>query len=190
MQLNKEGKIEIITGPMFAGKTEELIRRITRAKIAEQKVVVFKHKTDDRYSKKNQVVSHNNIRCDCYLTKTSEELLKHINNEVEVVAIDEVQFFDDYIVEVIEELADSGITIICSGLDTDFRREPFFIMSKLMAIADEVTKLKAVCFKCKGDANFTQRVVDGKPAKYSSPTILVGGKESYEARCRNCYEKG
>lgn len=188
--MNKKGKIEIIVGPMFAGKTEELIRRIRRAEIAEQNILVFKHAIDKRYSNKGEVVSHNGEKYKCILVNNSEKITDYVGNNrnIDIIAIDEAQFFDKSLPLVVNNLADKGIRVICSGLDMDFKKEPFLNMAILLALADEVIKLKAVCFNCKKDANYTQRLVNGKPAKYSDPIIVVGGKESYEARCRDCHK--
>lgn len=188
--MSKKGKIEVIVGPMFAGKTEELIRRVKRAKIANQNVLVFKHTIDNRYSNKGEVVSHNGEKYQCILVDSSGKITEHMENNIniDIIAIDEAQFFDKFLPVVVNDLANKGIRVICSGLDMDFKKEPFLNMAILLALADEVTKLKAVCFSCKEDANYTQRLVNGKPAKYSDPIIVVGGKESYEARCRNCHQ--
>lgn len=186
--MNKKGKIEVIVGPMFAGKTEELIRRVKRAEIAEQNVIVFKHIIDDRYSKENQVITHNGVKYKCILVGKSDEILDYINKDTDIVAIDEAQFFDDDIPKIVEILVEKGIRVICSGLDMDFKKEPFLNMAKIMAMADNVQKLTAICFKCKGEANLTQRLINGKPAKHSDPVIMVGGKETYEARCRKCHK--
>lgn len=189
--INK-GKIKVIVRPMFAGKTEELIRRVKRAEIAEQNVLVFKHNIDNRYSDKGDIISHNGEKYECILIDNSEKVTDYIKNsdKIDIIAIDETQFFDKRLPTIVNKLADKGIKVICSGLDMDFKKEPFLNMAILLALADKVTKLKAVCFKCKEDANYTQRLVNGNPAKYFDPIIVVGGKESYEARCRNCHVVG
>ena len=183
----KDGWIEVITGPMFAGKTEELIRRIRRLEYAKQNIIVFKPKIDDRYSN-SEVVSHNHSRTKSIDIVKSKEILDYVDNETNVVAIDEIQFLDEQAVDICEYLADRGVRVIVSGLDRDFRGEPFSFMPKLMALAEYVTKLSAICVKCHTPATRTQRIINGKPAKYHDPIILVGAKDTYEARCRDCHE--
>ena len=162
----QKGWIEVITGPMFAGKSEELIRRIKTLSYTKMKIVAFKPAIDNRYDK-TAIASHDGEKYD-----------------TQVVAIDEVQFFSDDIVSICESLADRGIRVIVAGLDMDFRGEPFGPMPQLLARAEIVTKLTAVCTCCGCAATRTQRLIDGKPAKYNDPIIQVGAKESYEARCR------
>ncbi|AEM69016.1 thymidine kinase [Mycoplasma putrefaciens] len=188
---NKMGWIELITGCMFAGKTEEFIRRIRVLSYAKKKVVVFKPGIDQRYSK-HHVASHSGTMLDSYIVQNSSDIRKIIDNEnltkiVDVVGIDEVQFLDEDIVELIDQLADQGIIVIVNGLDKDFRSKPFKNVDKLLALAEFVTKLRARCHICGNFANRSQRIVDGEPAKWDSPLILVDGTESYEARCRSCY---
>ncbi len=183
----KDGWIEVITGPMFAGKTEELIRRIRRLEYAKQNIVVFKPTIDDRYSE-SEVVSHNHSRTKSISITNSKEILKHIDRETDVVAIDEIQFLDERAVDICEYLANKGVRVIVSGLDRDFRGEPFSFMPKLLSLAEYVTKLSAVCVKCHTPATRTQRIINGKPANYHDPIIMVGAKDSYEARCRDCHE--
>jgi len=183
----REGWLEVISGCMFAGKTEELIRRIKVFEFAHQEVMVFKPVIDDRYSQ-TKVVSHAGSSVESYVVKEASEILKLVKDSTKVVAIDEVQFFDDDICEVCDILADKGKRVMVAGLDTDFRGEPFGPMSTLITKAEFVSKLSAVCNKCGGPATRTQRIVDGKPASYDDPTILVGASESYEARCRHCHE--
>lgn len=178
------GRIELICGSMFSGKTEELIRRVRRALIAKQKVQVFKPAIDDRYSSE-EVASHNGQRTDAVPINSSCNIQDRLDPNTTVVAIDEVQFFDNDIVSVVEDLADTGIRVIIAGLDTDFRGEPFGSVPSLMSVAEEVQKLHAICTICGEDASKTQRLVDGVPAYYDEPLILVGALESYEARCRN-----
>ena len=188
MHLNqKDGWIEVITGPMFAGKTEELLRRVKRLEYAKKNIVVFKPLIDDRYAE-NEVVSHNKNRTRSVNISVSREIFDYIDKETEVVAIDEVQFLDDEAVKIIEFLASKGIRVIVSGLDKEFRGEPFSFMPKLLAIAEYVTKLTAICVKCGSPATRTQRIVNGKPAKYNDPIVLIGAEESYEARCRCCHK--
>jgi len=183
----KDGWIEVITGPMFAGKTEELIRRVRRLQYANRNIIVFKPSIDDRYAD-NEVVSHNDSRTRSVSILKASEIMEYINIDTDVVAIDEIQFLDEDAVEICEYLADKGIRVIVSGLDRNFRGEPFSFMPKLLAIAEYVTKLSAICVKCHTPATRTQRIIDGKPANYNDPIILVGATDSYEARCRDCHE--
>ena len=188
MHLNqKDGWIEVITGPMFAGKTEELLRRVKRLEYAKKNIVVFKPMIDDRYAE-NEVVSHNDNRTRSVNISLAKEIFDYVDKETDVVAIDEVQFLDDEAVKIIEFLASKGKRIIVSGLDKEFRGEPFTFMPKLLALAEYVTKLTAVCVKCGAPATRTQRIVNGKPAKYNDPIVLIGAEESYEARCRSCHK--
>lgn len=177
------GCLEVVCGSMFSGKTEELIRRVRRAIIAKQNVQVFKPSLDDRYGIE-QVTSHNGQNIEAESVDEAANIIDLINEETTVVAIDEVQFFDTGIVDVVETLANRGIRVICAGLDTDFRGEPFGSIPELLCIAEDVTKLRAICVECGNTATRTQRLVDGRPAYYDDPIILVGAKESYEARCR------
>ncbi|HHW57434.1 MAG TPA: thymidine kinase [Clostridia bacterium] len=181
------GFIEVIVGPMFSGKSEELIRRIKRAQIAKQKVQVFKPAIDDRYSL-DKVVSHNGANISAITVIKASEIIELLEEDTEVVAIDEIQFFDHSIVDVVREIADLGKRVICAGLDMDFRGEPFGPTPDIMAIAESVDKLTAICVKCGNPATRTQRLINGKPAKYDDPIILVGAHETYEARCRKCHE--
>lgn len=180
------GWIELIIGPMYSGKSEELIRRIRRAKIAKQKVQVFKPEIDNRYSKED-VVSHCGDKEDAIPVAVSNQIIELIDEDVQVIAIDEIQFFDENIVKVVNYLADMDKRIICAGLDMDFRGEPFGPIPKLMAVAEFVDKIQAICMKCGNPATRTQRLINGKPASYDEPIVLVGAKESYEARCRKCH---
>lgn len=180
----QEGYIEVITGCMFAGKTEELIRRINVLRYANKNIVVFKPKVDNRYSD-DEVVSHAGKRVKSLVVSNALEILDHVDAETHVVAIDEVQFFDDNIVLVCEHLALLGLRVMVAGLDMDFRGEPFGVIPKLMTTAEFVTKLTAVCTKCGAPATRTQRLVNGKPASYHDPIVLIGASESYEARCRH-----
>ncbi|WP_236777935.1 thymidine kinase [Anoxybacter fermentans] len=172
---------------MYCGKSEELIRRVRRAKIAKQKIQVFKPIIDDRYHKTN-VVSHNGDQVEAIPIDHPDEILKRLNPKTDVIAIDEIQFFDQQIIGVCEELADRGLRVIVAGLDRDFRGKPFGPMPQLMALAEYVDKLHAICVKCGNPASRTQRLIDGKPAQYDDPVILVGAQEVYEARCRKCHE--
>lgn len=188
MVLNqKEGWIEVITGPMFAGKTEELLRRIKRLEYAKKTIAVFKPVIDDRYGD-NEVVSHNKNKTKSYNISSPEEIFNFVDKDTDVVAIDEIQFLDEKVIDIIDYLAANGKRVIVSGLDTDFRAEPFSFMPRLLSIAEYVTKLTAVCVKCGAPATKTQRLVNGKPAKYLDPIVLIGASESYEARCRHCHK--
>lgn len=182
-----KGSIEVICGPMFAGKTEELIRRVRRLEYAHLNVVILKPMIDDRFSTE-EIVSHNNTRIRSFLIEKSSEIMKFVHHETDVVIIDEVQFLDKEVVRTIELLADSGVRVIVAGLDRDFRGEPFGVMSDILALAEDVTKLSAICVKCGAPATRTQRVINGVPAKYTDPIVLVGDTEKYEARCRHCHE--
>lgn len=177
------GWIECITGSMFSGKSEELIRRLKRGMYAKQKVVVFKPAIDDRYHKE-KVVSHNGNAIEAITIKKAEEILEQDLTEVYVIGIDEVQFFEDSVVEIAQDLAEQGHRVIVAGLDMDFRGKPFEPMPQLMAVSELVTKLQAVCAVCGAPASRTQRLINGRPAKEDDPIIMVGADESYEPRCR------
>jgi thymidine kinase len=180
------GRIELICGSMFCGKTEELIRRIRRAVIAQQSVQVFKPKLDTRYGVK-RVTSHNGAALEAEPIDSAESLFAHLQPETTVVAIDEVQFFDPYIIEVCDQLAEAGKRVICAGLDMDFRGVPFGPIPSLMARAEQVDKLHAICVVCGEDATRTQRLIDGQPAYFDDPIVMIGANEVYEARCRECH---
>ena len=184
--LDKPGWIEVVCGPMFAGKTEELIRRVKRMDFAKKKYLIFKPTIDNRYSL-SEVVSHNMRKVKAINISSSSEIKKYLTDDVEAVLIDEVQFFDPEVVEVCKSLANQGLRVICTGLDCDFRGNPFPIVASLLAMAESITKLTAICVCCGNEATMTQRIINGEPAKYSDPTILVGEKESYEPRCRKCH---
>ena len=181
------GSIEVITGSMFCGKTEELIRRLRRATIAKQKVQVFKPTIDNRYGE-GKVTSHAGANFAALPIKDATEVTKHLQADTTVVAIDEAQFFDPEIVSITQQLADQDIRVIVAGLDTDFRGEPFGPMPILMSKAEKVDKLHAICVVCGEDASRTQRLVDGSPARYDDPVVIVGAAELYEARCRKHHE--
>ena len=183
----QDGWLEVISGCMFAGKTEELIRRIKVLELAKKEIMVFKPIIDDRYSK-SKIVSHAGSSVESIIVENSKEILEMVKPTTQVVAIDEVQFFDDDVCVVCDKLANKGIRVICAGLDTDFRGEPFGPMGRLLTQAEFVTKLTAVCMKCGSPATRTQRIINGVPASYNDPTILVGASENYEARCRQCHE--
>lgn len=182
----KDGWIEVICGGMFAGKTEELIRRINRINLAKKEIIVFKPYIDDRYDK-SSIVSHSMRKVKAIVLKNSQEVLPYIEKLPYAVAFDEAQFFDKNIIQIMEHLADSGVRVIVAGLDRDFRGEPFGIMPDILARAEYVTKLQAICQVCGAPATRTQRIVNGAPANYDDPIILVSAKESYEARCRHCH---
>ena len=184
--LYKNGWIEVISGCMFAGKTEELIRRIKVLSIAKKKILVFKPAIDNRFSE-NKVVSHAGSSVKCVNISKSKDILNHLKDDLDVVAIDEVQFFDKDIINICNMLAKQGKRVIVSGLDCDFKGEPFSVMPTLLTQAEFVTKLTAICTVCGGPATKTQRLVNGLPASYNDPIILVGASESYEARCRHCH---
>jgi thymidine kinase len=181
------GSVEVITGSMFCGKTDELIRRLRRASIARQKVQVFKPAIDYRYAV-HKVTSHAGNDYEAIPIKQAGEILSHLEEGTTVVAIDEAQFFDDEIIDIAQELADQGMRVIVAGLDTDFRGEPFGPMPVLMAEAEHVDKLQAICMVCGEPASRTQRIINGKPARYDEPVVIIGAAELYEARCRKHHE--
>lgn len=183
------GRMELICGSMFSGKTEELIRRLRRAVIARQKVQVFKPAIDYRYHAE-RVTSHNGMDFEALPVSAAADITLALEPDTTVVAIDEVQFFDEAIVDVCDELAEAGKRVICAGLDMDFRGVPFGPMPQLMARAEDVSKLHAICVVCGDEASRTQRLIDGKPAAIDDPVVLVGASEVYEARCRKCHEIG
>lgn len=180
------GEITVVCGSMFAGKTEELIRRARRALYAKKTVQVFKPAIDDRFDEA-MVVTHQGVRHEAVPVRNVAELRASILPETEVVLIEEAQFFDESLVKLVVELADSGREVIVAGLDQDFRREPFGPMPHLLAVADEVVKLRAICACCGQVASHTYRMVEGSPVRRDDPLVLIGAAESYEARCRNCY---
>lgn len=183
----RPGWVEVISGCMFAGKTEELIRRIKVLEFAKKNIKVFKPRIDNRYSD-TFVVSHAGSKVNSIVIDRAAEILDHVDSNVDVVAIDEVQFLDEDICEVCDILAKEGKRVMVAGLDMDFRGEPFGMMPKLITEAEFVTKLTAVCNKCGAPATRTQRLVNGKSASYNDPLVLIGASEAYEARCRHCHE--
>jgi thymidine kinase len=185
--IHNDGSIEVVCGCMFSGKTEELIRRVRRATIARQKVQVFKPQIDNRYST-DQVKSHNGLGFEAVPVTCSEAILDLVEPDTNVVAIDEAQFFDHDLPKVAGALADRGKRVICAGLDLDFRGEPFGPMPMLLCIAERVDKLTAICMVSGEPATRTQRIINGQPASYNDPIILVGATESYEARSRKHHE--
>src|SRR5690625_49651 len=184
---NDNGWVEVICGSMFSGKSEELIRRVRRAKYGNLSTVVFKPVIDNRY-KDDAVVTHNGSTIIAIPIESPEEIHNHIDKDIDVVGIDEAQFFDEHLIDVVDKLAKDGLRVIVAGLDTNFRGEPFGIMPDLMAYSELVTKLNAICPICSSPASRTQRLIDGKPASYDEPVILVGASESYEPRCRKHHE--
>lgn len=182
-----QGQIELICGSMFSGKTEELIRRLRRAMIARQQVQVFKPIIDNRYHIE-RVTSHNGLDFDACPVGAAQDILTQLKPETTVVAIDEVQFFDQDVIGVCEQLAEAGKRVICAGLDMDFRGVPFGSIPHLLARAELVDKLHAICVVCGEPASRTQRLIEGRPAAFDDPVVLVGAAEVYEARCRHCHE--
>ncbi|CAG8596766.1 8165_t:CDS:1 [Ambispora gerdemannii] len=188
MSDNKNSSLTIITGPMFAGKTEELLRQIHRCQYAQKGYLVFKPSLDNRYSSAWEIVSHNNKETKAIIVSKSEEIRNHLKPDTELIFLDEIQFFDDEIIGVLNDLANQGYQVIGAGVDKNFRGEPFNdVMKSLLAMADYVHKLTAICQVCKKEASLSQRIIDGRPARYDNPTVLVGGQETYEARCRKCH---
>ena len=181
------GWIEVVCGVMFSGKSEELIRRVRRALIARKKVQVFKSHLDERYAGLYHVSSHDGRTVEAVPVDSPEQIAREVRPDTQVVAIDEAQFLPPGIVDLATALAASGRRVILAGTDTDFRGEPFGPMPQLLAVAELVDKLHAICVVCGNAASRNQRLIDGKPARYDSPTIMVGGNESYEARCRSCH---
>jgi len=181
------GSVEVITGSMFCGKTDELIRRLRRATIAKQKVQVFKPAIDARYAVE-KVTSHAGTDFDAIPIEKATAIWAKLEQETTVVGIDEAQFFDSQIIAIVDELAGRGVRVIVAGLDTDFRGEPFGPVPMLMAKAERVDKLQAICMVCGEPASRTQRLVNGKPAGYDDLVVIVGAAEMYEARCREHHE--
>jgi len=181
-------RFELITGPMSCGKTEELLRRVRRSIIAKKKVKIIVPAMDTR-SKGDYIESRNGLWLDAVKVKSSVEILHHVKDDVDVVALDEMQFFDENIVHVVQKLIAKGVKIIGTGLDLDFKGEPFGYMPELLCIADKVDKLTAICMKCGSEYGVrTQRLINGQPVDKNSPLIMIGGDETYEARCIDCYE--
>jgi len=184
---HSSGILEVVCGSMFSGKTEELIRRLRRATIAREKVQVFKPAIDIRYAVE-KVTSHAGMDFDAVPVGSARDIEKRLLPDTQVVGIDEAQFFDAEIVPVAQALANRGLRVIVAGLDQDFRGEPFGSMPVLMALAESVEKLTAICMVCGQAASRTQRLVNGKPAHYHEPVVIVGAAEMYEARCRLHHE--
>lgn len=182
----KKGRLEVICGSMFSGKSEELIRRLRRAKIAKKKVITFKHSFDTR-SDLNHVASHDGSTLPALAIKNTSEILNYETDHVDVIGIDEVQFFSHESISVILQLLDQGKRVIVAGLNLDYRGVPFGPMPTLISLADTVTKLSAICIICGADAYFSQRIINGAPAPYDDKLIKVGAQEHYQARCRTCF---
>jgi len=184
----RNGWIEVISGVMFSGKSEELIRRVRRAIIGKKRMQVFKSHLDDRYSGVYSIASHDGRTVEAVPVDSSLQIAQQLDGHADMIAIDEAQFLDSGVVELSTSLAQRGIRVILAGTDTDFRGEPFGAMPQLMAVADVVDKLHAICVVCGGPASRNQRLIEGRPARWDSPVIMVGGRESYEARCRHCHQ--
>lgn len=187
--MERSGRLEVIAGVMFSGKSEELIRRVRRSLIAARRVRVFTSMVAVRDADAGQVTSHAGAVLEAVAVERSDQILRSIgpSDQVDVVAIDEAQFLDAGIVEVATHLAENGVVTICAGIDTDFRGEPFGMMGHLMAIAESVSKLDAICMVCGEPACRNQRLVAGKPAHWNMPIIMPGGADQYQARCRRCF---
>ena len=177
------GWIEVVTGSMFSGKSEELIRRVRRAQIARQRVQIFKPKIDDRYAT-DHIVSHSDMKMPSQVVATSQEILERLDDRTEVVGIDEGHFFDSGLPQVVNGLADRGVRVIVAGLDQDYMGRPFDPMPEILAIAEYVDKALAICMQCGAPANRTQRLTG------ATDRVVVGGSEEYEARCRRCFQPG
>ena len=184
--MHTQGRLEVICGSMFSGKSEELIRRLRRTQIAGKKTIAFKHSLDDRKTTE-YVISHNGNQIPAFPIDNPATIPSLLTPDIEVIGIDEAQFFSNNLIEVVLSLVDNGKYVVVAGLDLTFRADPFGTMPLLMALADTVTKLSAVCTVCGKDAHFTQRLVNGKPAAYDDPIILIGAEEAYQARCRSCF---
>ncbi len=185
--MKTNGKLTVVCGSMFAGKSEELIRRARRALYAKRVVQVFKPSIDKRYDE-SSVVTHMGVSHEARPVKNTAELREHLDPRVQVLLIEEVQFFDMAIIDLCVKQADKGVDVIVAGLDQDFRRMPFGPMPHLMAVADEVVKLRAICMACGAEASHTYRMINGKPADWNDPIVLIGATEAYEARCRKCFK--
>ena len=183
------GSLTVVTGSMFSGKTEELIRRVRRALYARKRIQAFKHALETR-AEPEEIRSHAGLRVAAVAVSSSSEILSSVEPGTDIVAVEEAQFFDTGVLSALQGLADAGYEVVASGLDQNFRGEPFGPMPDLMAVADEVVKLRAICARCGRDASRTQRLIGAEPAPASAPTILVGAAEHYEARCRLHHEVG
>ncbi len=181
-----KGRLEVISGSMFSGKSEELIRRVRRAELANLKISVFKHRIDDRMSIEF-ISTHDGDKLKAIALENPEDIKNFINEETQIIAIDEVQFFDPAIVRTILDLVEDGKKVIAAGLDLDFRGVPFGAIPPLLAVADRITKLYAVCMSCGNDAHYSQRLIDGHAAKFDDPIVMIGAQDVYQARCRDCF---
>ncbi len=181
-----KGKLEVICGAIFSGKSEELIRRIRRAEYAQQKMCVFKHRIDDRMSI-DYVHAHTGDKFKAIALENPLDMKLFVTEDIRIIAIDEVQFFSQDIIPTILSFVDTGKRVIAAGLDLDFRGLPFGPMPTLMAIANKVTKLNAVCMSCGNDAHFSQRLINGRAARFDDPILMIGAQDCYQARCRDCY---
>ncbi len=181
------GWIEVVAGVMFSGKTEELMRRVRRSTIARKRVQLFKSHLDNRYAGQFSISSHDQRSIEAIPVDSSRQIQLRLDPMAQVVAIDEAQFLDSGIVDVATSLAERGRRVIIAGTDTDFRGEPFGAMPQLMAVAEVVDKLHAICVLCGSPASRNQRLIEGKPAGYNSPVVMIGAADSYEARCRACH---
>ncbi len=181
-----KGKLEVISGSMFSGKSEELIRRIRRADYAQMKISVFKHTVDDRMSI-DYINTHSGDKFKAIALEKPDDIRHFVTEETQLIAIDEVQFFTMDIIPIILEMVENGKKVIAAGLDLDFRGVPFGPIPPLMAIADNITKLTAVCMTCGKDGHYSQRLIDGRAAKFDDPIIMVGAQDVYQARCRDCF---
>lgn len=186
------GRLEVICGSMFSGKTEELMRRLKRADFAKQNVLTIKHRIDQRNNQQHSaIMSHEGNQRLAFLVSNDDaqvsKILDLVDESTDIIGIDEIQFFPASIIPIICKLVDQGKRVIVAGLDLDFRGEPFGVVPTLLALADEVVKFKAICVICGEDAHHTQRMINNQPARYNDPLILVGANNCYEARCRNCF---
>lgn len=181
-----KGRLEVISGSMFSGKSEELIRRIRRAELAHIKMAVFKHRVDNRMSI-DFIHTHSGDKLKAIALDKPDDIKLFVTEETQIVAIDEAQFFSPNIIRVALELVEEGKKVVIAGLDLDFRGVPFGPIPPLMAIADHVTKLYAVCMTCGNDAHYSQRLIDGRAAKFDDPIVLIGAQDVYQARCRDCF---
>ncbi|MBN1549107.1 thymidine kinase [Candidatus Babeliales bacterium] len=186
-EASKKGRLEVICGSMFSGKSEELILRLRRAQFAKQNAVVFKHSLDDRVAR-SYITTHNGSKFEAIPIEHPSTILSVVDKDTEVIAIDEVQFFNNDIINIVCQMVDEGRRVIVAGLDLDFRGVPFGPIPTLMAVADQTTKLKAICMVCGKDAHFSQRLINGEPANYEDPIVIIGAENCYQARCRSCHQ--
>ena len=184
----RRGWVEVVTGVMFSGKSEELFCCVRRFFFVKKSVQIFKSQLDDRYGGVFSISSHDGRVVEAVPVDSSLQISQNLREDAQVIAVDEAQFLDAGIITLVVTMAARGARVILAGTDTDFRGEPFGPMPQLMAVADLVDKLHAICVVCGGPASRNQRLIDGRPARYDSPTIMIGGRESYEARCRHCHE--